>query len=70
MNIDDIFTKGLHKLTNDQLITLANSQSILLNDVSQRDLVYLIQELVSRFEDLAEHRASQMRTEHGTEYNA
>lgn len=69
MNIDDIFTQGLHKLTKDQLIQLANSQTVLLNDISTRDLVYLIQELVSRFEDLADHRANQIRTEHGTEYN-
>lgn len=60
MNFDDIFERGLHKLTNDQLITLANSQQVLLNEATTRELVYLIQELVSRFEDLADHRASQM----------
>lgn len=69
MNIDDIFTKGLHKLSKDQLIQLANSQTVLLDKVSNRDLVYLIQELVARFEDLADYRVRQMRTEHGTEYN-
>lgn len=60
MNIDDIFARGLHKLSKDQLLQLANSQTVLLNEVSTKDLVYLIQELVSRFEDLADHRASQM----------
>ncbi len=63
MNIEDIFTNGLHKLNHAQLIALANSQTVLLNDVSQRDLVYLIQELVARFEDLAEHRAQLLTTD-------
>lgn len=76
MNIDDIFIRGLHKLSNEQLLKLANNQNILLNEVSQRNMVYLVQELVSRFEDLADYRASQLMgrevltgTLHGTEYN-
>lgn len=69
MNIQDIFTRGLHKLSNDQLLKLADNQHVLLNEVRNNDLVYLVQELVSRFEDLADHRAAILRTEHGTEYN-
>ncbi len=76
MNIDDIFARGLHQLTHEQLIQLSNSQHVLLNDVSVTNLVYLIQELLSRVEDLADHRASQImgrtvanETLHGTEYN-
>lgn len=60
MNVEDIFKNGLHKLTNEQLLVLANSQQVLLNDVGTADLVYLVQELASRIDDLAEHRAKEM----------
>lgn len=68
MNIDDVFRRGLHHLTNEQLMTLANSQDVLLNDVNNADLVYLIQEMASRIEDLADHRASIINRE-ATECN-
>lgn len=67
MNIDDIFARGLHKLTKDQLLQLANSQHVLLNEVGTKDLVYLVQELAARIDDLADHRASQMAQ--ASEYN-
>lgn len=60
MNVDDIFKKGLHNLTNEQLLVLANSQDVLLRTVDKKDLVYIIQELTSRIEDLADHRASEL----------
>lgn len=68
MNIEDVFRRGLHKLTNEQLMTLANSQEVLLNDVTNHDLVYLVQEMASRIEDLAEHRAAVINRE-ATECN-
>lgn len=69
MNIEDIFKNGLHKLTNEQLLVLANSQHVLLNDVGTADLVYLVQELASRIDDLAEHRAKEMHKLGVTEDN-
>lgn len=68
MNIEDVFRRGLHKLSNEQLMTLANSQDVLLNDVTNHDLVYLVQEMASRIEDLAEHRAAVINRE-ATECN-
>ena len=72
MNIDDIFTRGLHKLDLKQLITLADSQNILLTEVSQRDLVYLVQELAARLDVYREAESALKRItkeEHGSEFN-
>ena len=58
MNMNDIFTRGLHHLSAHQLIELADSQQFLLSEVSTRDLVYLVQELAFRLSDTLEEQAS------------
>lgn len=51
MSVQDIFTRGLHHLSAQQLIELADSQEFLLSEVGTRDLVYLVQELAFRLSD-------------------
>ena len=76
MNIEDIFTDGLHRLSHGRLIELADSQEFLLSSsVSSHDLVYLVQELAFRLSDvLGEQAASVMIEDEGSnnqhEYNS
>ena len=57
--MNDIFTRGLHRLSAKQLIELADSQELLLSEVERQDLVYLVQELAFRLSDvLEEHTAT------------
>lgn len=70
MNIDDIFLRGLHKLSLAQLVTLADDQNILMNSVSHKDLVYLIQELTSRISELDKSDETALDPAlHGVEFN-
>lgn len=57
MDMNDIFTRGLHRLSAHQLIELADSQQFLLSEVNTRDLVYLVQELAFRLSDTLEDQA-------------
>lgn len=76
MDMNDIFTRGLHHLSAHQLIELADSQQFLLSEVSTRDLVYLVQELAFRLSDTLEEQAGKYMLEGTTakpvagEYNA
>ena len=56
--MNDIFTRGLHRLSAKQLIELADSQELLLSEVERQDLVYLVQELAFRLSDTLEAQAS------------
>lgn len=74
MVISDLFTRGLHRLDLNQLLKLADSQPVLLNELSNRELVYLVQELASRIEDIRDQLtpADEVADEiaiHGSEYN-
>ncbi len=66
MNMEDIFTRGLHHLSAHQLIELADSQQFLLSEVSTRDLVYLVQELAFRLSDTLEEQAGKYMLEGST----
>jgi len=57
MNMEDVFNRGLHRLSAHQLIELADSQQFLLSEVSTRDLVYLVQELAFRLSEMLETSA-------------
>lgn len=63
MNMEDVFNRGLHRLSAHQLIELADSQQFLLSEVSTRDLVYLVQELAFRLSDTLEGMASSVMLE-------
>ena len=67
MNMEDVFNRGLHRLSAHQLIELADSQQFLLSEVSTRDLVYLVQELSFRLSDTLEEQAGKYMLEGSTE---
>lgn len=51
-DVNTLFESGLHKLPTDKLLMLADMQDTLLKKVETANLVYLIQELASRLEEL------------------
>ena len=71
-NLEDVFERGLHHLSANALIQLADSQQFLLSEVSSRDLVYLIQELAFRLSDALDGNdvsKDMIEGAHGVEYN-
>ena len=50
-DVNKLFETGLHKLSNRNLILLADQQDILLHKVETANLVYLVQELAFRLSD-------------------
>lgn len=69
--MNDIFTRGLHRLSAKQLIELADSQELLLSEVERQDLVYLVQELAFRLSDVLEEHTTTKNHPHmlQSEYN-
>ena len=51
-DINALFATGLHKLDARKLILLSEQQDLLLHKVDTENLVYLIQELAARLEEL------------------
>lgn len=54
IDINSLFSTGLHKLDVKKLILLSEQQGLLLRKVDTENLVYLIQELASRLSDMQE----------------
>lgn len=69
MSLSYIFERGLHNLSNKDLIQLADSQQFLLSEVETSDLVYLVQELAFRLSDAVDDIPEAATPFHGSEHN-